>query len=670
MKAITNPFFLIASALISATFAINTMAGGRLEIISPEFPLTSSGTEFGNVDIVPIRWDERCLPVHFVLDSDTLPNAGTDLEIDLETYQRAIELAMQEWTDVPTSYIAPKIGDVRPLADAPLNQFDFISPITFGDFGGATSTLAAAPTITATTDTEVVPGEDIDGDGDIDVFDPAVAGTDQCFDFDGDGDIELSAGLYKAGTIIEAEIRFNTNPMWVTSPEDARATPAFAEPNFLDLTAFATHEVGHTLGMAHSMITKSSDTDGSDPTMHPFLSPSSTNAAAIRTLSADDKAWISYIYPEGSKDTGPAALQPGDIAFDRFYALIGGTASISATEPSTGLGAHVVAESRSSSNPVVIGGYTGDNPATFGVFSEGDLSILAPSFGDITIEQTRYRIPVPKRQSYSLQIESVDGLPVPATSVNFTAEIGTSSGTSFNDDLPKTFFSGAFLDELELQTDKPILLPDIARPVWPGRGPFNFLLPRVERVGPVTGSTGASLIPSFSIQTRWVARRFSRDDVLAQLDSGRPMLAARALTLTAVDDNLAALRDSTLEFGQAVLATGVENEDGTISLRKVVTLAKSFKGEDRDYSYLRLSPGSNRIVDFFLKTISPESDLFLAIEQIPSTASDGVERVSRVAAAFTLSDSGTFMSESFDAPFEAGSTSALMDLEFLLPPEE
>ena len=52
-------------------------------------------------------------------------------------------------------------------------------------------------------DTTFNPGDDIDGDGDTDVFDPLLEGTETCDDVDGDGDIEFPAGFYAAGTILE-----------------------------------------------------------------------------------------------------------------------------------------------------------------------------------------------------------------------------------------------------------------------------------------------------------------------------------------------------------------------------------------------------------------------------------------------------------------------------------
>ena len=55
-------------------------------------------------------------------------------------------------------------------------------------------------------DATFVNGDDIDGDGDSDVSSAISVATDT----DTDGDIEFPAGFYKAGTILDNDVQFNT----------------------------------------------------------------------------------------------------------------------------------------------------------------------------------------------------------------------------------------------------------------------------------------------------------------------------------------------------------------------------------------------------------------------------------------------------------------------------
>ena len=45
---------------------------------------------------------------------------------------------------------------------------------------------------------------------------------------------------------------------------------------------------------------------------------------AQATPDIDDIAWASFIYPEGTAASGPAALQAGDVAFASAFGLITG----------------------------------------------------------------------------------------------------------------------------------------------------------------------------------------------------------------------------------------------------------------------------------------------------------------------------------------------------------
>ena len=123
----------------------------------------------------------------------------------------------------------------------------------------------------------LVPGDDIDQDGDSDVFAPS-PGARTCRDADADGDIEFPAGFYEAGTILDNDVSHNNAATWTVGPPDGVA-------NNVDLEAVATHEFGHSHGLSHSFINQLSGTNAGGATMFPFIdSNDPTNELAQRSL--------------------------------------------------------------------------------------------------------------------------------------------------------------------------------------------------------------------------------------------------------------------------------------------------------------------------------------------------------------------------------------------------
>ncbi len=102
------------------------------------------------------------------------------------------------------------------------------------------------------------------------------------YSFDQGGVVdEFGRAIDFPGQIVEADIMFNPSTQFSI---DA-ATPA----NRIDLQSVATHEIGHFLGLDHTSLLSS--------VMFPTLTD---GASYARTLSADDIAGISTIYPSAS----------------------------------------------------------------------------------------------------------------------------------------------------------------------------------------------------------------------------------------------------------------------------------------------------------------------------------------------------------------------------------
>ncbi len=287
-------------------------AGGRLDTLATTGLEIAPGVEL--VRSVPIFWDERCAQVNYTLDS-VLPNAGTPFEIDLPTVRAEIQEGMNTWNQIPTSYIEMNITRVATLGNG-VRGFDFINELSFeapDDFAAA----AASPSISLAEDTTFAPGDDLDGDGDSDVYDPAVTGLWVCSDVDSDGDIEFPAGFYRAGTILDNDIMFNPRIRFEVGSQSMVA---------VDLRAVATHELGHSHGLSHSVLNLISSEDGTGSTMFPVIDQRDPVAElGVRTLHDDDIAWSSMIYPEGSGPGPLASLAAEDVAFTDVFTVVRGS---------------------------------------------------------------------------------------------------------------------------------------------------------------------------------------------------------------------------------------------------------------------------------------------------------------------------------------------------------
>jgi hypothetical protein len=257
--------------------------------------------------IINRLWDDRMLPIEWLLSHDGVPGSG----ISNATLTTELTAAFNTWQALPASKMAFTFGGEVPFRDAgqagPLGAgIDGRNLITFTDpdVTFPPGVLAVAITFTFTHDTVI---------------------TNANNDLDGDGTPDIPNGTYPAGRIFDGDIAFNSGEQWSVSGVDSS----------IDVRAVALHEIGHVTGLSHSSIR--------DAVMWPFLD---SNITAARTAKPDDIAYESFFYPS----------QP---AFSNSFGAIRGAV----TNGSNGapiLGAHVFTVDPLTGNSVV-GAFSGDN---------------------------------------------------------------------------------------------------------------------------------------------------------------------------------------------------------------------------------------------------------------------------------------------------------------------
>lgn len=563
MKNIEKKIFTFGLCLcLTLANVIAVQAGGALEQIdiTGNVPSPIPGQLIAKV--VGIKWDTRSIPVKYSMNStlDPIPNPLGAPLLTVAQAQGALQASFDAWNNIPTSFIDMRITGTT--ANPGLRGFDFVNELTFrtaANFGA----IASSPSVSLIADSTFVDGDDIDEDGDSDVSGAIPGATDA----DGDGDIEFPAGFYKAGTILDNDVQFNTNALngFRFTVGDA-ALDAIGRS--VDLNTVATHEFGHSHGLSHSFDNQISGTNGDGATMFPFIDTGDpASELAQRSLSADDIGWSSFFYQEGSANSGPARLQRGDKAFKKEFGLIKGELRHGVlNQPIAGGNVFAV---DFLSNKLVASGFSGTTQLSFDPLT-GGLFLIDPAFN---IPNGNYVIPVPKGL-YAVGIEAVDGTPAAAGNISLTCQIGAIFGQqNFNEE----FFNRSREEarEVRLGEKSPVLALS------------SFTFP--SKVDIVTSDSininnfGNRNFVGFTalVPGRLYAVQIPASQITAVNPGGDVLIQGVAFDTFVADASVAPV------FAKAVLTTGtVSGTTATIDLNHPLAQKNGFGGQDADFAPL------------------------------------------------------------------------------------
>jgi len=552
---------LLTTCMIMMSVA-TIRAGGALESIDITAGNPSPIPGHILARVIGIRWDARSIPLQYRINNtlDPIPNPLGPAFLSVAQATTALQGSFNSWNNIPTSYINMQIVGTR--ANLGLVGFDMINELSFRTAAGFNA-IASSPSTNLITDVTLVNGDFLDGDADPDVSSAITTAQD----VDNDGDIEFPAGFYKAGTILDNDVQFNTK---VSNGLRFTIDPAQidAVTRSVDLNCVATHEFGHSFGLSHVLNNQNSATDGDGSTMFPFIDTGDPDAERGQgQLSADDIAYASFYYPEGTAASGPGALQPGDVPFTSVYGLITGELRHGVLDQPIA-GGQVFAVDRKE-NTVVASAFTGTTNLSFNPLNGG--LFFVPTVAN-AIPNGNYVIPVPKG-NYDVGVEATDGSPVAAANISFTTQIGNFFGQqNFIEEFWNNNSEGA------IERD-----PADAKNVHVNNGQINsgtnITTNNVITINPFGVRTNIGFINApaggFIYAVQFPASQISA------LNGGNPTLIQAGLY-----DTIPLDASVPVVFANAWLAKGVINPDTTATIDLVTPLDRSvtFVGQDTDFA--------------------------------------------------------------------------------------
>jgi len=552
---------LLTTCMIMMSVA-TTRAGGALESIDITAGNPSPIPGHILARVIGIRWDARSIPLQYRINNtlDPIPNPLGPAFLSVAQATTALQGSFNSWNNIPTSYINMQIVGTR--ANLGLVGFDMINELSFRTAAGFNA-IASSPSTNLITDVTLVNGDFLDGDADPDVSSAITTAQD----VDNDGDIEFPAGFYKAGTILDNDVQFNTK---VSNGLRFTIDPAQidAVTRSVDLNCVATHEFGHSFGLSHVLNNQNSATDGDGSTMFPFIDTGDPDAERGQgQLSADDIAYASFYYPEGTAASGPGALQPGDVPFTSVYGLITGELRHGVLDQPIA-GGQVFAVDRKETT-VVASAFTGTTNLSFNPLNGG--LFFVPTVAN-AIPNGNYVIPVPKG-NYDVGVEATDGSPVAAANISFTTQIGNFFGQqNFIEEFWNNNSEGA------IERD-----PADAKNVHVNNGQINsgtnITTNNVITINPFGVRTNIGFINApaggFIYAVQFPASQISA------LNGGNPTLIQAGLY-----DTIPLDASVPVVFANAWLAKGVINPDTTATIDLVTPLDRSvtFVGQDTDFA--------------------------------------------------------------------------------------
>jgi hypothetical protein len=545
---------------------------------------------------IPIHWDSRCMPVPLQINTtlDPVPNPTGPPTLTVAQAAATLQAAADLWNSVPTSFARVKVAGTTSNPGG--WGFDMVNEVTFRtapgfprqqtttasiDFGA----IAAVRFTRILADSDLTDGLDLDGDGIPDVS----ATITSCRIVN--GHVMLPAGSYKAGTIIDADIIFNTGVSTTgTGPGGFFFTTDRSElgrnPLAVDFFGVAVQTIGSLLGVAHSRTNQRSDEDGRAATMFPFIDTADpADQVAWRSLDNDAVTSISTLYPTPAFQQQFGFITGSITLGSRNEHLLG--ASVFAVDATTGAiaGTAISGHSQFSVTPNGIGG-----------------TFLTPTFHAL---DGKYTLALPPG-SYRVGVEPMrdDRTPMPWNQCNFETQF---THILHQNDFEEQFYTGGEGSGDQQGSGEDGIVRVQAGQTVTGIDIVTDPTVKIANFGAFDHRGFADARPG-----TYYAVRVPRDQfqsALAAVGAGAVIQAVAFLTVA--EDAAVVPR-----FAGAFLAAGRLRADGTASveLDNALLHREDFVGRDTDFA--RLEPeDARRLTDSVRAGIAGGTigDLFLVL---------------------------------------------------------